>query len=184
MKSLIKYVLLLCLSLHAISSDAQGYVMIANYDYSCPDPRNENSTWEIHKGDALHVYARENSYDYFGPYTAACVSLPKDLLRLPGSVRGEKCIVVNGTKVNLREGPSTKTGIYCLNILYSGSVSQDEFRSKPGKEYGEDGYVAEWLPFFFNKGTRLPYLGKYGNFYKSKFNNVEFYISSKFSYIR
>ena len=175
---------LLCLSINNYVAYGQGIVMIVDKEYSCPDPRIEDSTWTFHKGDAVHVFPTDNGYDYFGPYTAACVSLPKDLCHLPGSVRGEKCIVVNATKVRLRQGPSTQSGIYCIDALQTGSVSHAQFRPKQGKEVDADGNVSEWIQFFFNKGTRLPYLGKFGAFYKSRFNDIEFYISAKHTYLR
>ncbi len=166
--------------------NAQGMIVIMNQRYTCEDPRgfDENSEWTFNKGDALHVYKRDNSYDYYGPYTAACVSIPARFCHIPGTVKGEKYIVVNGTNVRLRQGPSTSSGIYCFDSDYGGSIAQEKFIVNPSKELSTYGNSYSWKPFYFNKGTRLPYLGKVNGFYKTKFDGVIFYISAKYCILK
>lgn len=165
------------------SMKAQEFIVVMNQDYSYEDPR-WNHKVTLKKGDVISVLKNDDSYQYYGGYTAASVDIPKHVFHIPGSVKGEKCIVVNGTNVRLREKPSTKSGIYCYDENNGGSVARYKFKLKPGVEVDEDGYQYGWQPYYLDKGTRLPYLGKSNGFYKSTFNGVVFYISARYTYVK
>jgi len=186
MKNVLKFiitVLILCGS--ALSMNAQK-VMIMSRTYTCEDPRgfDENATWTLKKGEAILVYPTSDGYEYYGGYTAASVILPKSVCRLPGSVRGERYIVINGTNLRLREKPSTSSGIYCYDSDYAGSVAQEQFLLHPEKELGVYGNSYSWKPYYLPKGTRLPYLGKVNGFYKTKFDGTVFYLHSKYCLLK
>ena len=161
---------------------AQVVVVIMNQDYTCEDPRgfDETSKWVLKKGDALLMYKRRNSYEYYGYYTAASVEIPSRFVRLPGTISGEKYIVINVDDLNLREGPSTTSGIWCYDSDYGGSIAQEQFLKNPRKVLGAYGSKYSWKPYHLPKGTRLPYLGTVNGFYKTKFNGVLFYLSTKY----
>jgi hypothetical protein len=110
--------------------------------------------------------------------------LPKSVCRLPGSVRGERYIVINCTNLRLREKPSTSSGIYCYDSDYAGSVAQEQFLLHPEKELGVYGNSYSWKPYYLPKGTRLPYLGKVNGFYKTKFDGTVFYLHSKYCLLK
>lgn len=66
-------------------------------------------------------------------------------------------VVINGTGVRMRVGP--------------------------GRQYGFPQYY-NGKPYTVPKGTSLPYLGTYGNWYKVLFEGDEFYVSADFAYLR
>ena len=47
-----------------------------------------------------------------------------------------------------------------------------------------DGLIVRWEPITMPKGTRLPYKGKVGDFYKTAFDGYTLYISAKYSYLK
>lgn len=175
--------LVLTLMVYSQRMSAQEMVVIMSQNYTYDDPRWNNPA-TLEKGEVITVYKEGDTYQYFGSYTAASVGIPKHVFHIPGSVRGERCIVINGTHVRLRKGPSTKTGIFCYDANNGSSVARYDFKVKPGKETDADGIKYEWTPFYLDKGTRLPYLGKAGNFYKTSFNGYTFYISAQYTYVK
>lgn len=164
--------------------DAQEKIVVMSQNYTYEDPRWGGNQL-LEKGTAIRVYPSESEggYEYFCGYTAASVILPKRVAHLPGTVRGERCIVVNGTNVRLREGPSTKSGIYCYDENNGSSVARQQFRKVPGVEKTED-MEYHWVPDYLPKGTRLPYLGRVGDFYKTTFDNTVFYIAAKYCLLK
>ena len=152
-------------------------VMKQNYKYD--DPRWDMSV-QLDKGEAITVMdVGGTSYEYW-PYPAADVSVPKNVTRLPGGA-GEHYIIINGTNVRFRKGPSIRHGYYCYNAINTASVYHNQFVTDSRKPKTDDwGLEAEWKPYYLPKGTRLPYLGKKNGFYKTKFNGQVFYISAQF----
>ena len=186
MKNIMKNLLFVAFLFSAHSMKAQEMVVVMSQNYTCEDPRGfgEEPKWTLKKGEALHVYKREEGYEYYGPYTAASVILPFRVCHVPGTVKGEKCIIINGTNLRLRQAPSTKSGIYCYDSDYGGSIAQEKFLVHPEKELGVYGTSYSWKPFYLPKGTRLPYLGKVNGFYKTKFRGSVFYLSAKYCLLR
>lgn len=156
-------------------------VMKSNYTYE--DPRWAHPV-TLEKGVAITVMSDGSaSYNYW-PYPVADVEIPKEVTRLPGS-NGERYLLLNGTNVRLREGPSTKYGYYCYNEENSASVYHNQFIRDNKKPKTDDwGLRAEWVPYYLPKGTRLPYLGKENGFYKTMFNGTVFYISAKYCLLK
>lgn len=56
-------------------------------------------------------------------------------------------------------------------------------RIGPGKEYGFLQYY-NGKAYTVSKGTSLPFLGAYGNWYKVLFEDGEYYVSADFAYLR
>ena len=56
-------------------------------------------------------------------------------------------------------------------------------RIGPGKEYGFLQYY-NGKAYTVSKGTSLPFLGAYGNWYKVLFDDGEYYVSADFAYLR
>ncbi len=160
-------------------------VVVANKTVKYEDPRwgGEQS---LNKGEAITVsYDGGSEYEWW-LYPAAFAVLPKKDFHIPGSVRGEKCIVVNGTNVRFREKPSTQSGILCYDIDSGASTYSVNFvqQSHIQRHLKIDGCPVYWDPYYLPKGTRLPYKGKSGNFYKTEFNGMILYISAKYSYVK
>lgn len=158
-------------------------VVVMRRDYTYEDPRWSTPV-VLEKGEAISVIdASAKEYEYW-PYPAAEVHIPKCVTRLPGAA-GEHYLVLNGTHVRLREGPSTNYGYYCVNLENTSSVYHNQFvndSNKPGTDAW--GLTAEWEPYYLPKGTHLPYLGKQAGFYKTKFNGTVFYVSAKYCLYR
>lgn len=181
-----KRLILFTLSLIALSAQpadimAQGkdLVVVMNRNYTYEDPR-WNQSVTLKQGEAITVVDDGSAnYDYW-PYPAANVVIPKKVTRLAGT-KGEHYIIINGTNVRFREGPSTRYGYYCYNAENTASVYHNQFIHDNNKPKTDDfGLAARWEPYYLPKGTRLPYLGQQNGFYKTKFNNNIFYISAKY----
>ena len=188
MKKSMKILLaMLVLSAFVQKTNAQSNkecVVIMSQNYTCEDPRNSDATWVLKKGEAIHVYKCDDGYEYSGPYTAASTMIPFSTCHIPGTVRGERYLVINATHLNLREKPSTSSGIYCYDSEYGGSVAPNKFLVNPSRERGVYGTSYSWKPYYLPKGTRMPYLGKSGNFYKTTFNGTTFYVSAKYCLLK
>ena len=178
MKKVFK-VLLLLLALTTTSQtmQAQSFVVIMNQNYTCENP--QGGEWTLKKGQAINVYEEDNAYVYSGPFLASGVEIPVSKCHLPGAVKGEKYLIINVDNLSLREKPSTKSGIYCYDEDYGGTFDPSKFSVNYKKELGVYGTSYSWKPFYFPKGTRIPYLGKSGNFYKTTFDNKVFYVDAK-----
>lgn len=172
-------------SANVMAQDAKEVVVVTNRNYTYDDPRWSQPV-ELPKGTAIKVLDEGGGDDYYyWPYPAANVVIPRNVAHVPGYIKGERYLVLTGTNVRLREGPSTKYGYYCYNIASSASVYHNQFISDTNQPSKDDwGLEAEWRPYYLPKGTRLPYLGKQGDFYKTKFNNQVFYISAKFCVLK
>ncbi len=183
-KSFFLCLLLLFLSLSGTALRAQKKeVVVMSRNYTYDDPR-WNTPVQLEKGEAITVTAADGGYYEYWPYPAADVAIPKNVTRLPGAA-GERYLVVNGTNVRLRKGPSTNYGYYCYNAANTASVYHNQFITERNKPKTDDwGLSAEWEPYYLPKGTRLPYLGKQSGFYKTKFNGQVFYISAKFTLLK
>ena len=156
-------------------------VMKRNYTYE--DPRWSQSV-TLEKGTAITVMDDGSTTYSYWPYPAADVGIPKEVTRVPGS-NGERYLQITGTNVRLREGPSTNYGYYCYNAASGASVYHNQFIHDSKKPETDDwGITAEWEPYYLPKGTKLPYLGKKNGFYKTMFNNTQFYISAKYCKLR
>ena len=126
MKQTMRTIGMLALMLMAHVASYAQVVVVANRNVTYEDPRF-GSTAKVPKGEAISVSnSRGSTYEWF-LYPAASVDLPKSAFHIPGSVNGEKCIVVNGTNVRFREGPSLKTGIYCYDCMSAASYYRYEF---------------------------------------------------------
>lgn len=167
-----------------MAQDAKEVVVVMNRNYTYEDPRWGQPV-ELMRGEAIKVLDEGSGAYFFWPYPAANVVIPRSVAHVPGKVKGERYIVLTGTNVRLREGPSTKYGYYCYNIASSASVYHNQFITDNNQPAKDDwGLDAEWRPYYLPKGTRLPYLGKQGDFYKTKFNDQVFYISAKFCQLK
>ena len=168
-----------------IAQDAKEMVVVMSRNYTYEDPRWGQPV-ELTKGTAIKVLDEGGGDDYYyWPYPAANVVIPRSVAHVPGKVKGERYLVLTGTNVRLREGPSTKYGYYSYNIASSASVYHNQFITDNNQPAKDDwGLDAEWRPYYLPKGTRLPYLGKQGDFYKTKFNDQVFYISAKFCQLK
>ncbi len=185
-KKLMRLAILFLLVLVTGKVYGQQMVVIMSSNYTCDDPRgfDETAKWRLKKGDVLNVYKSKDGYEYYGGYTAASVVLPSRVCRLPGSVKGERYIVINATNLRLREKPSLNSGIYCYDEDYGGSIAQNCFLVNPKSEKGTYGNSYSWKEYYLPKGTRLPYLGKQNGFYKTTFDGTVFYVSSKFCLLK
>lgn len=160
-------------------------VVVANKTVEYEDPRWQGNG-SLEKGEAITVSDDGGSDYQWWLYPAAFAELPKKDFHIPGSVAGEKCIVINGTNVRFREKPSTQSGILCYNIDSGASTYSIDFikQSLIQRHMQIDGFLVYWDPYYLPKGTRLPYKGKTGSFYKTEFNGMVLYISARFSYVK
>ena len=179
MKNVLRTIVLM-LALVAASQNlrAQSYVVIMNQDFTCEDPRgfDGESTWTLKKGEALRVYKEDNIYQYFGPYTVAYAEIPLSKCHVVGTVKGERCVTINVANLPLREKPKANAAIFCYDEEYAGSVDPSQFLVNYRREKGVYGNSYSWKPYYLNKGTRVPYLGKVGNYYRTKFDGIVFYL--------
>lgn len=181
---LLSFIAFFCQAVSVLAQNGpKEIVVIMKSDYTYEDPRWSQSV-TLKKGEAITVMNVSGpSYEYW-PYPAADVDLPKAKTRLPGS-NGEHFLQISGTNVRLREGPSTNYGYYCYNAASGASVYHNQFISDKNKPKTDDwGLTAEWEPYYLPKGTRLPYLGKENDFYKTKFNGTVFYLSAKYCLLK
>lgn len=163
--------------------DSKEVVVVMSRNYEYEDPRWSQPV-TLEKGETITVMDNGNDTYQYWPYPAADVAIPKDVARLPGS-NGERYIQINGTNVRFREGPSTNYGYYCYNAANTASVYHNQFIKDNKKPKTDDwGLTAEWRPYYLPKGTRLPYLGKENDFYKTTFNGTIFYISAKYTLLK
>ena len=183
MKKLLILTLLFTATAAIAQTTSKEKVVIMNRNYVYEDPRWEQSA-TLPKGEAIIVQDVGTAYEYW-PYPAADVRIPKNVAHVPGTVKGERYLVINGTNVRLREGPSLRHGYYCINVLSGASVYHNQFVTDKNKpKVDEWGLEAEWEPYYLPKGTRIPYLGRQGDFYKTKIDGVVFYISAKFCLLK
>lgn len=118
----------------------------------------------INKGDRL-TYLGNDSYDFYNVlFDGKSVYISKQFARLvypnsgyTSSSRGGSSVVVSGTHVRLRWGPSLNAAIYT------------------------NGYGT---PIYPARGARLTYLGQTGNWFKVRYNGNVLYISKDYSYLR
>ena len=186
-KTKVLLLLVIALFCQTVNVMAQGeekvIVVVLKRNYTYEDPRWSQPV-TLEKGKAITVNSDGSSTYNYWPYPAADVSIPKDVARLPGS-NGEHYIIINGTNVRFREGPSTNYGYYCYNAASGASVYHNQFIHDNKKPKTDDwGIMADWKPYYLPKGTRLPYLGKAKGFYKTMFNGVVFYISAKYCLLK
>ena len=181
---LLTVIVFFCQAFNVMAQDkTKEIVVIIKKNYTYDDPRWSQPV-TLEKGTAITVWNDGSpTYNYW-PYPAANVGIPKSVTRLPGS-NGERYLLLNGTNVRLREGPSTSYGYYCYNKQNSASVYHNQFIIDSKKPKTDDwGLEAEWAPYYLPKGTRLPYLGKEKGFYKTRFNGNIFYISAKYCLLK
>ena len=120
-----------------------------------------------------------DDYDYW-PYPAANVAIPKNVTHIPGTATGERCLVINTSKVRFLEKPSAKSRALCYNVASTASVYHIQFINMNKKPRKDDfGLAAEWDPMTLPRGTKIPYKGKSGNYYKTEINGYTLYIPAK-----
>ena len=172
--------LMLSMTLTGMAQAPSVVVVVMNRDYTYQDPRFMCSG-VLSKGDAFSVENIKGANYRWWLYPAANIDFPKRVAHIPGTVKGEKCIVITGTNVRFREKPSTNAGVLCDNVASTASSYHRAFISldNPPKT-DEWGLEAEWHPYYLAKGTRLPYKGKEGDFYKTEFNGMTLYISARY----
>ena len=160
-------------------SETKELIVVLNKNYTYEDPR-WGSPVELKRGEAISVYDKAGaSYEYW-PYPAADVAIPKKVAHVPGTVKGERCLIVTTNGLRLLEKPSAQSPYYCYNADSGASVAHNQFVSDKARPATDDwGLQADWQPYTYPKGTRLPYKGKQGNFYKTEIDGQEFYISAK-----
>ena len=186
MKKLMTTMLLLLLTGGSqLYAQAKHLVVVANKDIQYEDPR-WGSEQTLEEGRAISVADDGEGYYSWWIYPAANVNLDKENLHIPGTKQGEKCIIINGTNVRFREKPSTKSGILCYNTDSGASYYSIEFvkQASTQRHMTVDGQPVYWDPYYLPKGTRLPYKGKEGDFYKTEFNGFTLYISAIYSYLK
>ncbi len=173
-----------CLTVCVVAQEApKEVVVVMKRSFTYEDPRWNNPV-TLEKGEAVTMMDHGDADYSYWPYPAADVVIPKDVTRLPGA-GGEHYLVINGTHVRLREGPSTQYGYYCYNAASTASVYHNQFiRDNQRPATDNWGLTAEWAPYYLPKGTRLPYLGKRNGFYKTAFNGREYYISAKYCLLK
>ena len=115
----------------------------------------------INKGQTL-TYLGNDTYDFYNVlFDGKSVYISKQFARLvypnSGYSSSGSVVVVNGTHVRLRWGPSLNASIY------------------------SNGYGT---PIYPARGARLTYLGQSGNWYKVRYNGNVLYISKDYSYLR
>jgi len=180
MKNMLRIFLLSMLAMMSVEKiNAQQMIVVMNQDYTYNDPRWEDQKVTLEKGQVISVYKEDGTYQYFGGYTAASVAIPERVFHVPGRAPGEKSIYINATHLRLRQGPSTKYPMFCYDADNASSIARYAFRKAPGKQKDED-MTYNWKPYYLDKGTRLPYLGKKNGFYKTTFNGEVFYVSAKY----
>ena len=120
-----------------MAQDAKEVVVVMSRNYTYEDPRWGQPV-ELTKGTAIKVLDEGGGDDYYyWPYPAANVVIPRSVAHVPGKVKGERYLVLTGTNVRLREGPSTKYGYYSYNIASSASVYHNQFitdNNQPAKD--------------------------------------------------
>ena len=180
---LLSVIAFFCVAANVMAQESKQIVVVMKRNYTYDDPRWSMQV-TLKKGQAIEVVNEKGAYYDYWPYPAANVAIPKSVTRLPGS-NGEHYLVLNGTNVRLREGPSTSYGYYCYNAASGASVYHNQFIRDNNKPKTDDwGVMADWEPYYLPKGTRLPYLGKVKDFYKTKFDGVVFYISAKYCLLK
>ena len=165
--------------LATLAQEQSTIVVVMNNDYTYSDPRwNQNVTLE--KGFAITVYDIEgDDYEYW-PYPAADVAIPKSVAHIPGTLKSERCLVVNTSNVHFLEKPSANSRVLCDNIESTASVYHTQFINMSKKPKKDDfGLAATWDPFTVKRNTAIPYKGKTGNFYKTEINGYTLYIPTK-----
>ncbi len=173
-------VLILALAAASQNLRAQSCVVIMNQNYVCEDPRDFSGeqTWTLKKGEALRVYKEDDYYEYFGPYLAASVEIPLSKCHIVGTVKGERCVTINVANLPLREKPQANAAIFCYDEDYAGSIDPSKFLVNYRRVKGVYGTSYSWKPYYFNKGTRVPYNGKVGNYYKTMIDGIVFYLDA------
>ena len=181
---LLSIIAFFCQGVNLLAQDGpKEIVVVMKSDFTYEDPRWSQPV-TLEKGEAITVMGDGDvTYNYW-PYPAANVEIPVEVTRLPGS-NGERYIQINGTNVRFRQGPSTSYGYYCYNAASTASVYHNQFIHDNKMPKNDDwGLTAEWKPYYLPKGTRLPYLGKEKDFYKTSFNGTTFYISAKYCLLK
>lgn len=116
----------------------------------------------MNKGQSL-TYLGNDSYDFYNvKYNGQSVYISKQFSRLVynnnnRNTNSARYVVVNGTNVRLRYGPSLNADIY---------------RNSRG------------APIFPPKGSSLTYAGQTGDWYKVYYDGRTFYISKQHCYLR
>lgn len=177
--------MVLLLLAHAAYAQKQ-LVVVANRNINYEDPRFER-TGTLERGEAITVSDNGSTYGWWIYPMEPTIDFAKRNFHVPGTVQGELCIVVNGSNVRFRESPSLNAGIYCVDIMSGASYFQKGFikDSQVKREYRDsEGILRCWDPIYLPKGTRLPYKGKVGEFYKTAFDGYTLYISAKYSYVK
>jgi hypothetical protein len=150
----------------------QRYVVVNGVNVRLRFEPNLNSSY-LHYDNGTPRYAPKGTYlkylgqkgdFYYVEYAGYKVYISKQYSYLSGSSTssaatsstGKYYVVVNGTNVRLRTGPSTNYPYFTWN----------------------DG-----SPCYLPKGSYLNYVGQAGDFYKCTYQGHTVYISKKFSYI-
>ncbi|MBR5102735.1 MAG: hypothetical protein IK092_06380, partial [Muribaculaceae bacterium] len=137
----------------AKGQDSKEVVVVMNNDYTYTDPRWEQDV-TLKCGEAITVIdTQEGDYEYW-PYPAADVAIPREVTHIPGTVEGERCLIIKSKSAHFFEKPSGKSNVYCYNIASTASVYHIQFipMNKPPKK-DEYGLTAEWEPMTLNYGT-------------------------------
>ena len=81
----------------------------------------------------------------------------------------------------VKEKPTSVSPSEATRVVINGVGVR--MRIGPGKEYGFLQYY-NGKAYTVSKGTSLPFLGAYGNWYKVLFDDGEYYVSADFAYLR
>jgi hypothetical protein len=171
-RSILRAMFLALLFVASLTAAAQYVVSTGNHVRLRTGPSTSypmlvwNSTGKpvwINKGQSLTYLGDANGF-YRVLFDGKSVYISKQFSRLvypnsgyTSSYSGGSAVVVNGTHVRLRWGPSLNASIY-------------------SNSYGQPIYPA--------RGARLTYLGQSGNWYKVRYNGNVLYISKDYSYLR
>lgn len=169
-KKLMRAMMLAMLLLASLSAAAQYVVCTGNHVRLRTGPSTGypmlvwtstgKPVW-INKGQTLTYLGDANGF-YNVLFDGKSVYISKQFARLAGTNNysggnSGSTVVVSGTNVRLRWGPSLNASIYTNG---------------------------NGRPIYPSKGTRLTYLGQSGNWYKVRYNGNVLYISKDYSYVR
>ncbi len=156
-------------------TSAQSKVIVMNSNYYSEIEADYCDIGNMTKGSAWVISDFE--YKEYGHYSAGNVFaggmmsgyIPKSKAYLCGS-QGERCIVLNGTNINFRESPSINARCLYYDACNPAKFANHAIDPDMGKVR---------LP----KGSKLPYYGTVGNWYKSNLEGNTIYISKDYSYL-
>ena len=168
MKHLFKtFALVMTLCVYSLAANAQTVTLTGNNTNLRYGPSMNAGILSDYYGNHIH-YSRGTTFNYAGEtrngFYAIYVNGQKLWVHSQfANLRGAsyspspgRSLVINGTNVNFRLGPSLNAGIL-------------------SNSYGYHIHVPKY--------TRLPYLGTSGSFYKTRYNGRTVYVYMQFAYV-